>query len=58
MSDRINIFPEHRRGLWRVRAVPYLLKDRWPDAPFGNRWQALKAKLRAPAQPAVAGGAR
>jgi hypothetical protein len=44
--DRINPFPEHRRGLWRVRAVPYLRKERWPEAPFGDRWRALKARLR------------
>ena len=43
----LNPFPPHRRGLWRMRAVPYLYKDRWPEAPFGDRWRALKARLRA-----------
>lgn len=53
-KQRINSFPPHRTGLWRLRAVPYLRKDCWPEAPFGNRWRAIKAKLREPQ--AVAGG--
>lgn len=44
---KINPLPPHRIGLWRVRVVPYPYKDRWPEAPFGDRWRALKAKLRA-----------
>lgn len=44
---KVNAFPPRRRGLWSVRAVPYLYKDRWPEAPFGDRWRALKARLRA-----------
>jgi hypothetical protein len=44
MSNGVNPFPPHRRGLWRVRAVPYLFKD---------RWRARKAKMRAlPSAPA------
>ena len=43
---RTNPFPARRRGLWRVRALPYLSKDRWPEAPFGDRWRAVKARLR------------
>lgn len=26
-APKINPFPPHRVGLWRVRAVPYLLKE-------------------------------
>jgi hypothetical protein len=44
---RLNPLPPHRLGLWRVRSAPYLIKDRWPSAPFGDRWRALKAKHRA-----------
>jgi hypothetical protein len=43
---RINAFPPHRRGLWLVKAVPYLRKERWPEAPFGDRWRAVKARVR------------
>jgi hypothetical protein len=47
MSEtRINAFPPHRRGLWRVKAAPYLWKDRWPEARFGDRWRAVKAGQR------------
>lgn len=54
MSDRpINPFPPHRRGLWRVRAVPYPYKERWPEAPFGDRWRRLKARIRALPSPAA-----
>lgn len=42
----INAFPERRRGLWRVKTAPYLRKERWPDADFGDRWRDLKARLR------------
>lgn len=42
----INAFPEQRRGLWRVKTAPYLRKERWPDADFGDRWRDLKARLR------------
>lgn len=60
MSDktpRINAFPPARVGLWRVKAAPCLRKDRWPEAPFGDRWRALKARLRAPAHAAAGGPA-
>ena len=50
----INPFPPRWVGLWRVKAVPYYFKDTWREAPFGNRWRALKAKLRAPSLPASA----
>jgi hypothetical protein len=40
-----------RRGLWRVKASPYLFKERWPEADFGNRWRAIKARVRACAAP-------
>lgn len=43
----VNPFPPHRVGLWSVRAVPYLFKERWAEAPFGDRWRAIKAKQRA-----------
>ena len=42
----INPFPPHRRGLWRFRAVPYLVKERWPCDDFGDRWRRIKARLR------------
>jgi hypothetical protein len=45
---KLNEFPPHRRGLWKVRAVPYLYKDRWPAAPFGERWRAIKRRMLAP----------
>ena len=48
MSGPVNPFPPRRVGLWRVRAVPHLFKERWPAAPFGDRWRALKVKLRKP----------
>lgn len=54
-APKLNPFPAHRIGLWRVRVVPCLRKDRWEEAPFGDRWRALKARLRAPA-PVAAGG--
>ena len=57
MSEQRRINPRSARrvGLWRVRAVPYLYKDRWTGAPFGDRWRALKTKTRT--LQAVAGGA-
>jgi hypothetical protein len=61
MSEtRINAFPPHRRGLWRVKAEPYLWKDRWLEAPFGDRWRRIKARQRgsAPAPAARASEAR
>lgn len=58
MSDRkINPYPEHRRGLWSVRAVPWLRKENWPEGDFGDRWRAVKAKQRT-ATPAGAGQGR
>ena len=54
MSEKtrpINPFPPHRVGLWRVRAVPYLRKERWHGAAFGDRWRVLKAKLRVAVAP-------
>lgn len=44
---RVNPFPRQWVGLKRVRAVPYIYKDRWAEAPFGDRWRALKARLQA-----------
>lgn len=49
MTGKVNAFPPHLRGLWRVKASPYPYKDRWPEADFGRRWQTIKAKLRIPA---------
>jgi len=47
-GNKLNPFPPHRVGLWRLRAVPYLLKDRWETAPFGDRWRDIKARNRLP----------
>lgn len=38
-----NPFPPHRRGLWRVRAVPVLYKT----SDLIRRWRALKAAANA-----------
>ena len=43
----MNPFPPHRVGLWRVRAVPYLRKER----SLGDRWRAIKAKMRVTVAP-------
>ena len=48
---KLNPFPPHRVGLWRVRAVPHLRKERWHGAAFGDRWRAIKAKMRVTVAP-------
>jgi hypothetical protein len=46
VTIRRNPFPPHRVGLSRVRATPYVFKERWPEADFGDRWRALKTRVR------------
>lgn len=41
-----NPFPPRWIGLWRVKNEPYYYKERWPEAPFGDRWRQLKARIR------------
>jgi hypothetical protein len=61
MSDTetrvINPLPPHRLGLQRVRAYPYFVKERWPEADFGDRWRAIKAYARAHQPESVVRGA-
>lgn len=45
----INPFPPKWIGLWRVKNSPYYFKECWREAPFGDRWRAIKAKQRAKA---------
>jgi hypothetical protein len=47
---RVNPLPPHRVGLWRVRVTPYPYKDRWSEAPFGDRWRRIKAGARRPSE--------
>ena len=47
MTMRVNPFPPRYYGLKRVKAVPYLWKERWAEADFGDRWRALKRRQRA-----------
>lgn len=57
MSDKLNPLPPYTHGLWRVKRQPYPLKERWPEGAFGDRWRALKARLRgAPVTDATAFG--
>ena len=50
-ENKINPLPEMSKGLWRVKRVPYPLKERWPEADFGDRWRTIKAKLARPEVP-------
>lgn len=57
-NQKINPFPPQGRGLWRAKRYPYPLKACWAEAPFGDRWRALKARLSlVPAASVAAQGA-